>query len=812
MRTPVDGDLRFTTGTAADTWEDGLITGGGGVGAIVYGRPDHLRISLAHERFFVPANPRPPAPELVAVLPEMRERLLAGDAATAAATMTHAARASGYEGLIWTDPLGMCATLSLRTPGGVAEFARTTDLASGVVTVSWHDTAGAAHRVHVLAPRGTDTVWVATEADAPARASVRIGLDDLDDAAAASFAPDYSGAVSARVRPGSIGTLDVVDGGGRTLVQVRTAAAATGGSAADATWGRDRLSEALCADVDVPAGGRILLRLDVAVAGHPAVPAPDADWDAIVRDQTTPHRDLVARSILDLGGDTAFPGRDAAPLVEEVWAGARGGDPAARRRAVEIAYASGRAHIIASTGALPPTLQGVWQGTWKPAWSADYTLNGNVQNGAVAGMISTGTPELAQSLLELVLPHLDDYRENARRIYGAEGMLLPSRMSTHGRASHFSADYPHLFWTGCGGWILRIAADLVSTTGDTALVDDRLWMLAEGVLRFAETATVVRDGTRHLVPGYSPENTPAGAASPLTTDATIDIAVFRDAARATRVLGRARGDDSLDARWQALTADLPDYRVADDGTLAEWIGGDWAENIAHRHVSQLYPLWYEADAAFTGDDERARRLRAAAGETVRRKIAWRAADPTPPPGRMEMAFGLVQLGLSAAALGDAESALTCAEWLAVDHWGDALTSRHDAGAIFNLDASGGLPAVVAAMLLASTVDTLTVLPALPDAWAAGSVTMLRARGGVVVERLEWDDDGCTLEVRRLAEAGWLNPDGRMLLRCPRPFEIDGSPQLVLPAGEAMRARLRWTSTAVSGAPASSHSPARTLEA
>src|SRR5690606_21630246 len=282
---------------------------------------------------------------------------------------------------------------------------------------------------------------------------------------------------------------------------------------------------------------------------------------------------------------------------------------------------------------------------------------------------------------------------------------------------------------------------------------------------------------------------------------TIDIAVLRDAARAARLLARARGDDSLDDRWDALAASLPEYAVAADGTLAEW-GDGWAQNGAHRHLSQLYPLWYETDAAFTGDGERARALRAAARETIRARIAWRAADPTPPPGRMEMAFGLVQLGLAAAALGDAESALTCAEWLAVEHWSPAPTSRHDAGRIFNLDASGGLPAVVAAMLLSPSADTLTVLPALPDVWPSGAITGLRGRGGIVIDRLEWDSAGCTLELRRLAEADWLNPDGRLLLRCPRPFAVEGGPERILRAGESARLRLRWTADA----PASSHPP------
>lgn len=399
-------------------------------------------------------------------------------------------------------------------------------------------------------------------------------------------------------------------------------------------------------------------------------------------------------------------------------------------------------------------------------------MNGNVQNGGIASLIPTGTPELAESILRLVLPHLADYRDNARNIFGAEGMLLPARMSDNGRANHFSADYPHLFWTGCGGWVLRVAADLVSTTGDKSIVSDELWELVTGVLEFAESATVRHSGQRHLVPGYSPENSPIPDGSPIVSDPTMDIAILRDAARCARLLGEARGDDTLNGRCARVVAELPLYRVADDGTLAEWIDSAWLENHAHRHTSQLYPLWYELDEAFAGDSYSARSLRDAAAQTIARKIAWRAEDPTAPPGRMEMAFGLVQLGLAAAALGDAESALTCVEWLAVEHWTPALGATHDAGAIFNLDASGGLPAVVAAMLLSSDRQSVTVFPALPDAWTAGgSVTGLTARGGIVVDRISWDGSGGTVQLRRRPNGAWLSIDGVLRLTAGSSFRF-----------------------------------------
>jgi len=768
----VNTDFVFRTKTPAPRWEDGALTGSGRVGAIVHGEPDDLRISLAHERFFLPANPRRAAPDLRGALPSLRAAVdEAHDGAGTTEALTAALTGAGFTDLIWTDPLALCAVIAVRTPGGAHGLERSMDLARGLVTISWRDDDGGTHRIRVVAPRagdpsgnageaGGDRVIIAVESELDAVVSVWLGLDVQDDGPAASFAPDYTGVVHARVAE-DVPRLEVVDRQSRTRAVVTPHPDASG-----ARW---RVGDAfLAAELAVPGGGRRVLSLDIAIDGFTSTEGAAAapDWDALLRAQEQVHGSLVKRSLLDLGGaaeDTT---------VEDLWARAHRGEAEAIRRAIEVAYTAGRSHIIAATGELPATLQGVWQGTWKPAWSADYTMNGNVQNGTAAALISTGTPELMRSLLTLVLEHLDDYRDNARRIFGADGMLLPSRMSTHGIANHGNADFPHMFWVGAGGWTLRLIADLVSTTGDRTIVDGRVWALAEGVLRFAETAVIGEGGAGRLIPSYSPENTPAGASSPLAVDATMDVAILRDAARASSLLGRARGDDSLDARWARVVAALPDYRVASDGTLAEWIDPRWDENIAHRHASQLYPLWYEPDEAFAGASPSATALRSAARATIAAKIAWRAEDPTAPPGRMEMAFGLAQIGLAAAALGDADAARTCVEWLTLLHWRPALTTTHDAGSIMNLDASGALPAVVAAMLVGSTLDSVTLLPALPDEWPTGEVTGLRARAGIVVERISWDEHGARAVLRRLPAASWLAPGGAVTVLPGAGFRIE----------------------------------------
>ena len=506
----------FETATGAPTWEHGLVVGSGSVGAVLFGPADRQVVSLSHERFFVPINPRPAAPDVAPVLDELRRAVLAGDTARASRLMTQAAQASGYaEGLIWTDPLGICATLVITSSGGSVQARRAVDLLHGEVSVRWRDRAGGRNALRMLAPRGGQTVWIGLESELGMQTGLELGLDPSADPALDTEVPDASTAVRAALTGGSHGRM-VADTGDPATSSVVTA---TCGS----PWSTP--AGALRCRVAVAAGERTTIRLDVAVGSVSTSDAALADWDTLREQQAQTHGRLVGVSTLDLSADRP------AQTTEQLWEAARQGEPDARRRVVEVAYLSGRANIIASTGELPPTLQGVWQGTWRPAWSADYTMNGNVQNGGIAGLIPTGTPELARSLLALVLPFVDDYRENARRVFGAEGMLLPSRMSTHGRANHFAEAYPHLFWVGCGGWVLRFAADLVSTTGDRTIVDDELWALVEGVLRFAETSTVWIEGRRHLVPDYSPENAPDADASPIVADATMDVAILRDAAR-----------------------------------------------------------------------------------------------------------------------------------------------------------------------------------------------------------------------------------------------------------------------------------------
>src|SRR5205823_1618689 len=108
------------------------------------------------------------------------------------------------------------------------------------------------------------------------------------------------------------------------------------------------------------------------------------------------------------------------------------------------------------------------------------------------------------------------------------------------------------------------------------------------------------------------------------------------------------------------------------------------------------------------------------------------------------------------------------------------------------DACGGLPAVVAAMLVGSTRRRIDLLPALPASWPAGAVGGLTTRTGLRVERLAWDADAVHLELRATAESDWVRAHG-VELRLPRPVLHQGRPveRVPVPPGHVHAFDLRW---------------------
>ncbi|WP_156365988.1 glycoside hydrolase N-terminal domain-containing protein [Nocardiopsis sp. NRRL B-16309] len=703
-------------------WEDALVTGNGRVGALVHATAETTALTLSHERLFLPVDASLPAPETARILPEVRSLLRRGRSREAAERITAFAAAEdpGYAETRWIDPLVGAAVLAFApTEPGAGPVPRRCDFGSGVVTEHLPD--GTVHRV--FASRAPDAGGaVVAELTRPGSDGLdgllRLGLPDAEPPVPVNVDSEIrTDRFALRVGfperptgtlPGYAVTCEVGAEGGRI----------------DATPGGLRVRGVT----------RLLVvaRVRVGVPGETEPPPvesaepPVTGFDEHLARHREVHGELMGRFRLDLGGpgQDGCGGADSAGPAAEVTGEellASGATPELVSRLV----GAGRYAIVSSCGDLPPTLQGVWSGTYDPPWRSGYTFDGNLPS-ALAALHTTGTPELMLGLFDLLDGMLPDLAENARRLYGCRGLLLPAHASTSGRHHHFGPEWCLTCWTSGAAWMARLYWDHFSHTRDRAFLRDRALPFLTAAAEFHEDF-LTDDG---FVPSYSPENTPADGDGQAAVNATLDIAAVRDL---TRNLVRAHRELRLPGtrRWLRLAARVPGYRVSGTGELAEWASPagpvEQRDQHAHRHASHLFPLWYEPDPAFADP-----RLRAAAVRAVRARLSWWRGQESD-----EMAFGLVQLGLAAARLGLAEEAHETLALLATRYWRPTLVPTHNRGALFNVDIGGGFPAVVAAMLVRSSEGRVDLLPALPRAWPTGRVDGLRARGGVIVDRLEW---------------------------------------------------------------------------